>query len=293
MPGARRGRSIEPAPRAAKERDQPVHMPLPQWAIWSDVTIRVGWAAAAALLWAVMSRRGHDGLLWAVIGLVLGPFAVPAAVISARRAARRPPIVVTEGPPQGSAAVPAALVLVDPDDPGGWEAQAAGAEAVGDRVELTVVVGRDSLDLAAREGALRRARRALTTVAAAMPGPRPRQVILEGRPDAAVVRHCQLHGIATVIVPPTRWGDHVRRALGDRLAEHTAASIPDEATPTSTVEVTGAPAPGRDLSEAVTTPPRSAYGLAAPQTVVAPDGKHRQGADDRHNNREATTRRPS
>ena len=212
-----------------------VHMPLPEWAIWSEAGIRVAWAFIAAVLWAVMSQRGHDGGLWAVIGLVLGPFAVPAAVISSRRAARRPPIVVTEGPQHGSATAPAALVLVDPDDPGGWEAQAAAAGAVGARVELAVVVGRDTLDLAAREGALRRARRALAAVAAAMPGPTPRQVILEGRPDAAVVRHCNLSRIATAVVPSTRWGDRVRQGLGDGLVVATAAPIPDQAPPPSAV----------------------------------------------------------
>jgi hypothetical protein len=204
-------------------KDHPVH-DLPQWAIWSDVAIRLGWAGAAAALWVVMSRRGHDGVLWGLIGIVLGPIAVPAAFLSARRAARRPPIVVNEGAPGSSEAV-RALVLVDPDDPGSWDALATAAKAVGDRVELAVVVGRDSVDVAAREDALRSARRALTAVAAAMPAPLPRQVIIEGRPDAAVSRHGQCHGTATVIVPPTRWGDHVGRALGDRFVVTSAAPI--------------------------------------------------------------------
>lgn len=209
-----------------------MHMPLPQWALWSEVAIRAGWAVAAAVLWAVMSRRGHDGGLWAVIGLVLGPFAVPAALISARRAARRPPIVVVGGALLRPAAVPA-LVIVDADDPGGWEAQAAAAGAAGDGVELAVVVGPDRIDVAAREGALRRAHLALAAVAAAMPAPPSRQVILEGRPDAAVVRHARLHGTATVLVPPTRWGERVRKALGDRVVVATAAPIPGPAPPPS------------------------------------------------------------
>lgn len=194
-----------------------MHMPFPQWVIWSEVAIRVAWATIAAVIWAIMSRRGHDGGLWALVGLVLGPLAVPAALISARRAARRSPIVVAEGPPRGAAAVPAALVVVDPDDPGGWDAQAAAARTVGP-VELAVVINRDTLDVAAREGAIRRARRALRAVAAAMPAPSPRQTILEGRPDGAVVRHCERRGIRTVIVPPTPTGDRLRRALCARPA---------------------------------------------------------------------------
>lgn len=203
-----------------------MHMSQPQWVIWSEVVIRVGWAATAAVLWAVMTRRGHDGGTWVVIGLVLGPFAVPPAVVVARRAARRPPIVVTEGAPRDSAAVTVALVLVDPEAPCGWEAQAAAVGATGDLVELAVVVDRDTLDVAAREGALRKARHALTAVAKALPGPTPRQVILEGRADAAVIRHCNLSRIATVVVPPSRWGVRVRRALAGRIAVHGGLADP-------------------------------------------------------------------
>lgn len=151
---------IESAPRAPRRRDQRVHTPLPQWAIWSEVAIRVGWAATAAVIWAAMTRRGHDGGLWALIGLVLGPFAVPAAITSARRAARRPPIVVADGAPWDAGRGPAVLVVVDPDDPGSGPAQAAAADAAGGPIELVVVVGRDTLDRSAREGTLRRARAA-------------------------------------------------------------------------------------------------------------------------------------
>lgn len=74
-----------------------MHMPLPQWLMGSELAIRVGWAVTATVIWAVMSRRGHDGGMWALVGLVLVPFAVPAAILSARRTARRPPIVVADG----------------------------------------------------------------------------------------------------------------------------------------------------------------------------------------------------
>ena len=211
-----------------------MHMPLPQWAIWSEVAIRLGWAAAAAVIWAVMSRRGHDGGLWAVIGLVLGPFAVPAAVISARRAARRPPVVVADVPGGSAGCAPAVLVVVDADDPGSWAAQAAAADAVGGPVELAVVVGRDTLDRSAREGSLRRARCALAAVAAAMARPAPGQVILEGRPAAAVALHSRLRGIATVVVTSNPSGDRLRGALGDRLEVRTAAPILERSAPAAT-----------------------------------------------------------
>ena len=50
MSDPRQGRSLEPN-LEPRRRDQLVHMPLPQWAIWSEVAIRVAWAAAAAVLW--------------------------------------------------------------------------------------------------------------------------------------------------------------------------------------------------------------------------------------------------
>ncbi|MFP5318876.1 MAG: hypothetical protein ACLGI2_11375 [Acidimicrobiia bacterium] len=184
--------------------------------IWTEIVVRIGWAATAAVTGAIMARRGHDGGMWAVIGLVLGPFAVPAAVVSARRAARRPPVVVAGGTPEGARRPPGALVVVDAEDPQGWAEQAAAASALGSSVELVAVVGRDTLDRAAREGELRRARQALAVVATAVPGPTPRQLILEGRAEAVVSRYRRLEGIGTVITPSTPLGDRVRRAVDER-----------------------------------------------------------------------------
>lgn len=213
-----------------------MHTPLPQWALWSELAIRVGWAAAAAVIWACMSRRGHDGGLWALIGLVLGPLAVPLAVISARRAARRAPMVIDDGCERGAARAAATLVVVDPDDPETWAAQAAAADAVTGPVELAIVVSRDTLDRDAREGTLRRARTALVAVAATMVGPTPRQVILEGRPDTAVARHARQHGITTVIAPSTRSGDRLRSALGSRVDVRAADATLRPSAPTATQE---------------------------------------------------------
>ena len=213
-----------------------MHTPLPQWALWSELAIRVGWAAAAAVIWAVMSRRGHDGGLWGLIGLVLGPLAVPLAVISARRATRRPPIVVGGGHGADAARSPSTLVVVDPDDPETWGAQAAAADNVAGPVELAVVVSRDTLDRDAREGTLRRARTALAAVAATMVGPTPRQVILEGRPDAAVARHARQLGITTVIAPSTRPCDRLRSALGSSVDVRAADATLRPSAPTATQE---------------------------------------------------------
>ena len=187
-----------------------MHTPLPQWVLWSEVVIRFGWAAIAAAIWFVMSRRGHDGGLWALVGVVLGPLAVPAAVISARRASRRPPTVVDQGDGEDVKV----LAVIDPDQPATWAAVAQRVTTLSAPSELAVVVSRETLDVAAREATVRRARAALAAVAAAIPGPPPRQVILEGPPATAVAQRRRLLGDPMVVVPTSRLGDR----LGDELA---------------------------------------------------------------------------
>ena len=191
-----------------------VHTPLPQWALWSEVVIRVGWAAVAFGIWFVMSRRGHDGSLWALVGLVLGPIAVPAAILSARRAARRPMIVVADGASEADTNGVDVLAVVDPDDPSTWGVEAELLRTTS-RVELAAVVRRDTMDHAARRASLRRARIALATVAAAIGSALPRQVILEGRPAAAVAQRRRLLGNPPVVAPSNRFGDHLRRSLAE------------------------------------------------------------------------------
>ena len=186
-----------------------MHTPLPEWVIWSDVAIRLGWAAIAIAIWFVMSRRGHDGVIWAIVGVVLGPVAVPAAIVSARRSASRPPIVVEEGPD----AAAEVLVVIDPDAPATWACEARAVNELGTTAELVVVVSRDTLDVAAREATVQRARCALSAVAVAVAGPPPRQVILEGRPAEAIMRHRQTLGGPMVITPSNRLGERLRESL--------------------------------------------------------------------------------
>ena len=190
-----------------------MHTPLPQWVLWSEAIIRFGWAAIAAVIWFIMSRRGHDGAIWALVGVVLGPLAVPAAIISATRAARRPPIVVDEGA-GGDASV---LVVVDPEHPESWIPEAELFNALTGDAELVAVVTRETLDHAAREASLRRARTALAAVAAAIPGPAPRQVILEGPPAVAVARHRRSLDTPVLVTPSNRFGDRLRADLLDRV----------------------------------------------------------------------------
>jgi len=141
-------------------------------------------------------------------------------------------MVIADG--RGAARAPAALVVVDSDDPETWAANAAAADAATGPVELAIVISRDTLDRDAREGTLRRARTALAAVAATMAGPTPRQVILEGRPDPAVARHARQHGITTVIAPSTRSGDRLRSALGSSVDVRAAYATPGPPAPTAT-----------------------------------------------------------
>lgn len=186
-----------------------MHTPLPQWAVWSEVAIRFSWAALAAAIWIVMSRRGHDGAIWALVGVVLGPLAVPAAIVSARRASRRLPIVIDEG----TAGEIGVLAVVDPDRPDTWAAEAEQLNALRGPTELVVVVSRETLDVAARDATVHRARAALAAVASAVAGPAPRQVILEGRPTTAVAHRRDLLGGPIVVTPASRLGDRLRFEL--------------------------------------------------------------------------------
>lgn len=185
---------------------------FPTWAVWVELGGRVGWTVIAVATAFVMRRHGHDGGVWLVVGFVLGPLVVPAAVLSARRAARRPPIPVADGAPgRGSRDV---LVVVSQQDPA---AQVAWLQSSDDvrYVVLVAIVGRDTLDQAAREGDLRRARRALLTAVdgCAARGICPTAMIAEGRPDAAVAS-VALHRAPDAIVVPA---DDAGRALADSL----------------------------------------------------------------------------
>lgn len=193
-----------------------MHTPLPQWVLWSEVVIRFGWAGIAAVIWFVMSRRGHDGGLWALVGLVLGPLAVPAAIISARRASRRAPIVVD----QGAGGDIKILAVIDPDEPATWAAGAERVNTLSAPSELVVVVSRETLDTAAREATVRRASAALAAVASAISGPSPRQVILEGRPAAAVSDRRQLLDDPMVVIPTSRLGESLRAGLTHGAGTH-------------------------------------------------------------------------
>lgn len=188
---------------------------VPTWVVWVEVSVRLGWTGLAAATALAMRHRGHDGGLWLVVGLVLGPLVVPAAILSARRAAARPATVLVEGAPaRGTSGF---LVVVPDREP---LATVGGLIRGADHghVVLVAIVGRDTLDHAAREAELRRARRSLLTAvdACAASGLQVSALIAEGRPDTVVPAIAVERNLDVVVVPADDSGRAVARAVRRR-----------------------------------------------------------------------------
>jgi hypothetical protein len=188
--------------------------PIPDWALWFDLAMRFTWFVAAAGVGFVMGRLGHDTSTWVLFGLIAGPFAIPCAVVSARRAARRPPRVLFPG--VAGRGIEDVLVLVDGERPAGAPNDLGPADGLR-RVVLAVVIGRDTSDVAAREGEERRAAATLTAARAAVrdaTGVEAGGVVLEGRPARAIRAYAErerfhrIAGLVPVSPPTTEWPEH-------------------------------------------------------------------------------------
>ena len=159
---------------------------LPNWATWSEIAMTIVWLMSAAFVWALMRRRGHDTQLWLLISLIFGPFAIPAAIVSTRRASRRPARIVQLGSPgPGSRDV---AIMVDLNAP--QEAGSAVATIAPNlrNLAFVAVIGPDTLDRSAHRAELARATAALLEAAdlAHDLGINAEAVVVEGRkPDAA------------------------------------------------------------------------------------------------------------
>ena len=93
------------------------------------------------------------------------------------------------------------VVLVDSERPADTAEYVGSADALG-RVVLAAVIGRDTSDIAAQEGAERRATAALTAARTAVrdiAAIDPSGVILEGRPDRAIRAYAEQHGFDRII----------------------------------------------------------------------------------------------
>ena len=191
-----------------------MHMtPAPEWVAWAELGTRLVWVVTAVVVSHVMARRGHDRGWWVIVGLVLGPLAVVAAVVSCRRARRREPIVVAPGTAGGGDTD--VLVVIEAANPAAALAHGNQDGTRFRRVVFATVIGRDAFDVQARQGELRRAGEALATAAKAAAWTEdPRLVIMEGRPDDAVATLARTERLQLVLLPPTVGGRRLASQLG-------------------------------------------------------------------------------
>lgn len=170
-------------------------MSVPSWVARLELGLRASWVVVGVGVAVAMGRRGHDAQLWGLIGLVLGPLAVPAAIVATRRAARRPPIAVFDGRPgpgQRDIAVPVAA-----------DGLSSSLVALGEqrdsirRMVLVATIGPDRLDTAAHRDEVVQAKAILARSAKAVQeaGLRPEGVIVEGRLVVAVAAFATAEGL--------------------------------------------------------------------------------------------------
>ena len=191
-------------------------MGVPGWAVWLELALRGVWFVSAAAVAVPMGRLGHDRQLWALIGLFLGPLAVPVSVMAVRRADRRPPRVLAKGRPgDGDRDV---LVYVDASRTTSGASAPVGRNVR--RVVLAAIVGRDEIDRSARAAELRRAGEALRGALedCARGGIEADAVVLEGRPARALLRYARSERLEVVCLPRTPAGDQIAREVATTRA---------------------------------------------------------------------------
>lgn len=166
----------------------------------SEILLVVGvvWVTIGITASVLMGRRGHDAFGWLVIGIVLGPVAIPLAVRSIRdertAVARE---VQAAGPGTGTVDVLAGL---DGSGTAG-EALRRAVHLLGDRIgrlTLAGVVGHE--DPATGWSREADAVSALRGTANEVPEHEPGIVVLHGRPADALARYAAEQGFEMVVV---------------------------------------------------------------------------------------------
>jgi nucleotide-binding universal stress UspA family protein len=112
------------------------------------LTLAATWVGVGVLLALIMGRHGHDPFAWWLLGILLGPLALPLAVsadrqgerawlVRAERPGRGPVDVLVglDGSPEAAAALAAALDLLGPE-----------LERQGRLAQLRLSTGEHSLD---------------------------------------------------------------------------------------------------------------------------------------------------
>ena len=190
------------------------------------------WIATGVVLGVVMGRRGHNAFGWLVIGCVLGPLAVAAAIAGVR----------SESQPRDHVLAPAFAgggevdVLVGLDgSPESVAALHAVLAILGNRVgrlSLAGVVDFDAAtigppameerelakELAAQEAYVLGLRPSMELAEAAVRAPCPEVVVLFGRPGRALLRKATEEGFDLIVVG-TRGRGLSRAVLGSVATE--------------------------------------------------------------------------
>lgn len=150
-----------------------------------------GWLASAVLVCIFMARRGHDGFAWFIVGLFLGPLAIPPALAVRWRSMGK--AAVTEGAPADTGLVD---VLVGYDaSPESRAAMRAAQTMLGSRLGRLTIVTVVPIDAAP---AIQRA--ALTSLAEAGVDHSATTKLLQGRPAEALEAYANEAGYELVVV---------------------------------------------------------------------------------------------
>ena len=183
------------------------------------VALLVVWLTVGTVVAVVMTRRGHALFSWAFLGIVLGPLAIPLAIVAGSSPHQRMTTVLADTSGTGPVNV---LAGIDGSD----EAVAAVlgvVQLLGPRIERVRLVAAVSLDAADNtlmfDDERRAAQRWLDAAVAAVGGAAPcDRMVVTGRP-AGVLRAMATEGYDVIVV-----GRH-GRGLSTRLFGSVAADL--------------------------------------------------------------------
>jgi nucleotide-binding universal stress UspA family protein len=192
----------------------------------------VVWLAIGVMTAVIMGRRGHDPFAWLLLGIMLGPLALPLAAAALRHPGLLRPrrllagaaghgrvdvLVGIDGSPQAAAALDAALDLLGPR---------LGRLTLAAVTDLESTVAHDQEEQRLRQQLQRQADRARARLGGAGMGVSAELVLLRGAPAQALLEHAVAGGYELLAVG-TRGAGLSRRLLGS-VAESLAAgtSVP-------------------------------------------------------------------
>lgn len=187
----------------------------------------VGWLVIGVATAVVMGRRGHDPFTWLLVGVLLGPLAVPPAVAASRHPGLTVPrrllagapasgrvdvLVGIDGSVQAAAALDAALDVLG---------ARLGRLTLGAVTDVDATVAHEQQEVRLRQELERQAVRAQARLAAEGVQVTPELLLLRGRPARALLEQAAAGGYGLLAVG-TRGAGLTPRLLGS-VAESLAA----------------------------------------------------------------------